>query len=483
MSEPWPLVPTHRDAEAPEPGYEELEPPQRPAPPSSSEPRWTWPVREERPILLACRFVPTDQWLTTHVQPHWTVLQTKQHLLSKFLPDPAPSPSAPGAGEKGGRTIRLSLRPFRRDKGERGERERGGEKERLKMTHLRAPSAPGVGVGAGAGELPASPTSATGLLVPEGVPEGVLKVRELRKPKSSVWEEEGYMLFSFCNGNILPSSSLLSSLLLHPYDLLELHHLPQYTHLPRTLRYLEPYFRGVLDVFSEWEQEIDWVSRRLEVEVREGGMRLSGAGRGRGGKEPVLSLNLSALYILEELPVPFPLSHRPRTSSSSSSSSPSPHPAFYIRAVFRVPPGSGGGGVGLVGGASAGEKVWSEQHFVGQTWNLLMPDEAGHEHLLRVLALYWRANKSSSVQFSTPPSRLRTYRRALLRDAVPLFPSSPPEGSAGPEVGAEEDLGEESEREWEGWREVYDAQGLLRSRKSAGGLREGGAALERTRTR
>ncbi|KAJ7464588.1 hypothetical protein FB451DRAFT_1403257 [Mycena latifolia] len=47
------------------------------------------------PLLgLACRFLPHDQWFTTHVDPDWKVRQVKSWLLSKCLPYAAP-PSPP----------------------------------------------------------------------------------------------------------------------------------------------------------------------------------------------------------------------------------------------------------------------------------------------------------------------------------------------------------------------------------------------------
>lgn len=34
-------------------------------------------------LTISCRFVPHDQWLTTHVNPAWKSRQLKQYLLSK----------------------------------------------------------------------------------------------------------------------------------------------------------------------------------------------------------------------------------------------------------------------------------------------------------------------------------------------------------------------------------------------------------------
>ncbi|KAJ7250510.1 hypothetical protein B0H12DRAFT_1234388 [Mycena haematopus] len=47
------------------------------------------------PLLsVACRFLPHDQWFTTHVDPDWKVKQVKSWLLAKCLPYAAP-PSPP----------------------------------------------------------------------------------------------------------------------------------------------------------------------------------------------------------------------------------------------------------------------------------------------------------------------------------------------------------------------------------------------------
>ncbi|KAJ7108863.1 hypothetical protein C8R43DRAFT_185332 [Mycena crocata] len=45
-------------------------------------------------LCLACRFLPHDQWFTTHVDPDWKVRQVKSWLLAKCLPYAAP-PSPP----------------------------------------------------------------------------------------------------------------------------------------------------------------------------------------------------------------------------------------------------------------------------------------------------------------------------------------------------------------------------------------------------
>ncbi|KDN36972.1 hypothetical protein RSAG8_10506, partial [Rhizoctonia solani AG-8 WAC10335] len=37
------------------------------------------------PISISCRFVATDQWLRTHVDPHWTISELKRHLLARCV--------------------------------------------------------------------------------------------------------------------------------------------------------------------------------------------------------------------------------------------------------------------------------------------------------------------------------------------------------------------------------------------------------------
>lgn len=41
------------------------------------------PIESYKEMTLACRFVPTDQWLTTRVDRAWTVAQVKHHMLTK----------------------------------------------------------------------------------------------------------------------------------------------------------------------------------------------------------------------------------------------------------------------------------------------------------------------------------------------------------------------------------------------------------------
>ncbi|CEL62451.1 hypothetical protein RSOLAG1IB_04807 [Rhizoctonia solani AG-1 IB] len=47
------------------------------------------------PISISCRFVPTDQWLRTHIDPHWTVSELKRHLLARCV---GGVPLVPGLG-------------------------------------------------------------------------------------------------------------------------------------------------------------------------------------------------------------------------------------------------------------------------------------------------------------------------------------------------------------------------------------------------
>ncbi|CAE6433939.1 unnamed protein product [Rhizoctonia solani] len=47
------------------------------------------------PISISCRFVATDQWLRTHVDPHWTISELKRHLLAKCV---GGMPLVPGLG-------------------------------------------------------------------------------------------------------------------------------------------------------------------------------------------------------------------------------------------------------------------------------------------------------------------------------------------------------------------------------------------------
>lgn len=42
------------------------------------------PIEAYKEMTLACRFVPTDQWLTTRVDRTWTVSQVKHHMLTKL---------------------------------------------------------------------------------------------------------------------------------------------------------------------------------------------------------------------------------------------------------------------------------------------------------------------------------------------------------------------------------------------------------------
>ncbi|KAJ1303465.1 hypothetical protein OPQ81_011653 [Rhizoctonia solani] len=47
------------------------------------------------PISISCRFLATDQWLRTHVDPHWTISELKRHLLARCV---GGVPLVPGLG-------------------------------------------------------------------------------------------------------------------------------------------------------------------------------------------------------------------------------------------------------------------------------------------------------------------------------------------------------------------------------------------------
>ncbi|KAG8690881.1 hypothetical protein FRC11_008389 [Ceratobasidium sp. 423] len=47
------------------------------------------------PILISCRFVATDQWLRTHIDPRWTISELKRHLLARCV---GGMPLVPGLG-------------------------------------------------------------------------------------------------------------------------------------------------------------------------------------------------------------------------------------------------------------------------------------------------------------------------------------------------------------------------------------------------
>ncbi|RPD60543.1 hypothetical protein L226DRAFT_484721 [Lentinus tigrinus ALCF2SS1-7] len=68
---------------------------------------------DDKTLKIAARLVCTDQWLVTHVDPSWSILQLKQYLLHKFLQDPADEDHNPRAIPVSPRkTRRRSLSPI-----------------------------------------------------------------------------------------------------------------------------------------------------------------------------------------------------------------------------------------------------------------------------------------------------------------------------------------------------------------------------------
>ncbi|KAG8836300.1 hypothetical protein FRC17_007451, partial [Serendipita sp. 399] len=77
-------IPNPDDVDISKDEEEEDEPPPFPVFNIWTIPNARIPIPPYKEMTLACRFVPTDQWLTTRVDRTWTVGQVKHHMLTKL---------------------------------------------------------------------------------------------------------------------------------------------------------------------------------------------------------------------------------------------------------------------------------------------------------------------------------------------------------------------------------------------------------------
>ncbi|PBL04417.1 hypothetical protein ARMGADRAFT_1158223 [Armillaria gallica] len=248
---------------------------------------------DESALLLpiSCRFIPYDQWLTTHVDPAWKVKQVKHWILSKCIshikeevdievPEPrhrSPSPIvfAPPKHHRPISPIEFSTRV---GSGYEEDDEADAEGDDVQ-------------------KLPAQLPSTSALPAAEPPPPAKLKARRKKKSTSSsepihphhrsAYEPSRLTLLRFSTGQILEDDFAFAWYDIQPGELFEVHRVGVVLKLQRTApsEYAKPYWEGWAKAVTNSngkkknvmgdggkESKVEWKDRW--VVVREGTMQL-----------------------------------------------------------------------------------------------------------------------------------------------------------------------------------------------------------------
>ncbi|KAJ6456107.1 hypothetical protein C8R45DRAFT_1111105 [Mycena sanguinolenta] len=223
------------------------------------------------PLLsLACRFLPHDQWFTTHVDPDWKVKQVKSWLLAKCLPYAAP-PSPP---------LRQSARKLQRPPSPitfaPDPRHRPISPITFAMPKQKATADD-------ASEFEEPPITDLSEPEPQPSPEEILppipqpKKRAILPAASTTAKGDlysQYTLIRFSTGQLLEDDLPLSFYDMQTDELLELHRVGIIVTLPRAhpTRYLDAYWEGRVRVLRmkplEDEQDLYPLYKVRQQETR-----------------------------------------------------------------------------------------------------------------------------------------------------------------------------------------------------------------------
>ncbi|CAL1706447.1 unnamed protein product [Somion occarium] len=225
---------------------------------------------QARSIPIACRFVSTDQWLTTHVTTTWTVGEVKSWLLTKFLPSSFTSvPYIPRARPSRKRRpmspIRFAARQQTQFKSKRTAEEYYQEddydqdEDDLEEDFLEAQKF----------VAPRQSASLTHLIPKQSVSSELSS--QGREPNCV--DPASYSLVSFSTGQLLEDRCALDLYSIQPYELLELHNQPFIVRLPREVpgQYIEPYYEArvrALKCVGKATEEPDPSIQRMDPEGR-----------------------------------------------------------------------------------------------------------------------------------------------------------------------------------------------------------------------
>ncbi|KAH7884681.1 hypothetical protein F5I97DRAFT_1929521 [Phlebopus sp. FC_14] len=219
-----------------------------------------------RPLIpIACRFVPRDQWFTTHLDDSWKVKQIKHWTLSKcnLIEAPDPPSQRPVSPITFAPTLQTKNSADSLDEGYHEDNEYGDDSEDDQWSHFSDLKRRTL-----YSRSDANPRRST----------------QSAQHGSAALAVDRYTLISFSTGTMLEDDFTLSWYKLQPYELLEMHQSEAIVPLPREVmaEYVQPYFLAKVKALrAVWNQK----SRRFEVPVNTSQHQLnSGQGSGKHRK-------------------------------------------------------------------------------------------------------------------------------------------------------------------------------------------------------
>ncbi|THH02550.1 hypothetical protein EW145_g6731, partial [Phellinidium pouzarii] len=190
-----------------------------------------------RTLPIACRLVPLDQWLVTHVDTSWKVKDIKHWILSKCNAwGSSTAPQPPRFRPASPVTFSTPSRRSSLDSGSWEETEEGDDDDWDVFAALEYSK-----------DLHTSDSG----LASDNINNTTTSSRSFRQQRTSVAPEHAatsarYTLFSFSSGYILEDEAYLAWYRPRPFELLELHRAGAIVPLPRSVysAYVEPYFES-----------------------------------------------------------------------------------------------------------------------------------------------------------------------------------------------------------------------------------------------
>ncbi|EJD01944.1 uncharacterized protein FOMMEDRAFT_134581 [Fomitiporia mediterranea MF3/22] len=208
-----------------------------------------------RTLPIACRLVPLDQWLVTHVDTSWKIKDIKQWILSKcnLWEDTSGAPQPPRFRPASPVTFSAPSRRSSLDSGSWGGTEEGAEDDDWDAfaavdynAELRA-SESGLTFDTAKSSLANAASehtvSTTSFYTPPPPTQRTSTERDFAAMSAQ------YTLVSFSNGFILEDDADLSWYRPRPFELIEVHRAGGIVSLPRVgIAYAEPYFESPVRV-------------------------------------------------------------------------------------------------------------------------------------------------------------------------------------------------------------------------------------------
>ncbi|KIY69022.1 hypothetical protein CYLTODRAFT_442992 [Cylindrobasidium torrendii FP15055 ss-10] len=261
-------------------------------------------MEEPKSQPVACRFIPYDQWLVTHVDPKWKIKHVKHWILKKCgapgefdIPQrerrpPSPIIFAPAAQKHSSRgisPIQFNAKPSQADEDDGGQAgyEEDNEVSEAEWTPIVRPK----------------PHHTTAVAEHTPSRRRSKSSKQLPLHKISAYEPDRLVILRFSTGQLLEDDYTFDWYEMEPYELIEVHRAGVFLRLPRTspTLYVQPYWEGWVQALrvvgpanrrsNDGEvQKLEW--RRRWVVVHKGHLALC---KDRTETFPAKQLSLSCL--------------------------------------------------------------------------------------------------------------------------------------------------------------------------------------------